>query len=562
VTYCCIKGGYMGQGNIEADPLFVDGPGGSVQLREASPCLNSGATSSTVMGRVVTAPNTDLFGRPRPAGAGIDMGAYEGAASPADFVTLTIHVSPAGSGHTQPEAGAHTCVRGETAWVTALPLGMRFTGWTGDTAETAQDLELVMDADKTVTAEFVPSIVYANAAHSGPADGRSWATAFGTVQQAVDTAAADPGGEVWAAEGDYPAPGKTGLVLRPGVSVYGGFAGNESAREQRDWNAHPTTISRSGMSVGAVIGADDSVLDGFVITQGQSGMFIRNCSPRVANCLFFDNAGVEGGGISNEGGSPNIVNCTFKQNKAGMYAAGMASLNGSPTLTNCVFSDNTGVGLYNGGASATVTGCTFERNSGGGMRNEFYSNAGTVVTVANCLFSENASQGGMSNGAYFSVAETGRLEVVNSLFIRNNSILGGGASVSGVPSTFTNCTFTQNNATGNGATPGRGGAYYQADGVSSMTNCILWGNTAAEAPELFVAAGPLTANYSCVPPDFGGEGCLYLDPLFVNAASGNVRLQAGSPCIDTGTGVGAPPTDITGRPRPQGAGYDIGACER
>jgi hypothetical protein len=42
-------------------------------------------------------------------------------------VTLTIHVSPAGSGHTQPEAGAHTCVRGETAWVTALPLGMRFT---------------------------------------------------------------------------------------------------------------------------------------------------------------------------------------------------------------------------------------------------------------------------------------------------------------------------------------------------------------------------------------------------------------------------------------------------
>jgi hypothetical protein len=514
-----------------------------------------------VLGQVAVAPNTDLLGLPRPAGAGIDMGAYEGSVTAADLVTLTIQVSPAGSGYTQPEAGTHTYARGETAWITALPLGMRFTGWTGDTAETVQNLELVMDADKTVTAEFVPSIVYANAANSGPADGRSWATAFNTIQQAVDTAAADPGGEVWVAEGNYPAPGKTGLVLQPGVSVYGGFAGNESAREQRDWNAHPTVISRSGMSVGAVLGADDSVLDGFVVTKGQLGMFIRNCSPRVANCLFTENSG----GVYNEGGSPTLVNCAFKKNNntAGMNAGGMASLGGSPTLTNCVLSDNTGVGLYNEDASATVTGCTFERNSGGGMKNDFYSNAGTVVTVANCLFSENASQGGMSNVAYFSVAETSRLDVVNSLFIRNNSTRGGGASMYGVPSTFTNCTFTQNIATGYGTTPSRGGAYYQADGVSSMTNCIVWGNTAAEGPELFVEApGALTPAYSCLPAAFGGEGCFYLDPLFVSAASGNVRLQDGSPCIDTGTAAGAPSTDITGRPRPQGAGFDIGACER
>jgi hypothetical protein len=373
----------------------------------------------------------------------------------------------------------------------------------------------------------------------------------------VDTAAADPGGEVWAAEGDYPAPGKTGLVLRPGVSVYGGFAGNESAREQRDWNAHPTVIVGSQYMT-SVVGADDTVLDGFAVARGYSGMYIGNCSPRVANCLFTENSS----GIYNEGGSPTIVNCTFKQNTAGVFGGAMHNLGGSPTLTNCLFADNTGVGLYNEGGSATVTGCRFEKNSGGGMKNLFYSDAGSVVTVADCMFSENAWEGGISGTASFSVAESGRLEVVNSLFTRNKSMRGGGASMYGVPSTFTNCTFTQNTATGYDTTAGRGGGYYQENGASLMTNCILWGNTAAEAPELFVAAGTLTANYSCVPPDFGGEGNFYLDPLFVNAASGNVRLQAGSPCIDTGTAAGAPSTDITGRPRPQGAGYDIGACER
>jgi predicted outer membrane repeat protein len=554
VTHCCIQGALSTGGNIGTDPLFVDGAGGSVQLRVDSPCLDTGTATG--------APATDLLGRARPAGAGVDMGAYEGAATAADLVTLTIQMSPSEGGHAQPEAGTHTFVRGETAWLTALPLGMRSIGWTGDATESSQDLELVMDTDKTVTAEFVPNVLYVNAAQTGTADGRSWATAFKTIQQARNAAAADSGGEVWVATGYYQAPSETGLMMAPGVSLYGGFEGTETARDQRDWNAHPAAIIGPGQYgfAGAVVGADDAVLDGFVITKGQSGMFIRNCSPRVANCLFLDNSGVEGGGISNEGGSPAIVNCTFKQNKQGMYAAGMSNMGGSPTITNCLFVDNTGCGLYNGSSAATVTGCTFERNTYGGMKNEFMSDTERNVTVTNCIFTGNTFDGGMYSIAW--APFNSRLSVANSVFIRNSSVRGGGVYNNAVPATFVNCVFSQNTGTGDGYWPAQGGGYYQEGGTSSMTNCILWGNTAAEGSEVFVATGTLTAKYSCMPPGFGDAGTLYLDPLFVDATDGNVRLQTGSPCIDTGTAADAPATDIEGTPRPQGRGFDMGAYER
>jgi uncharacterized protein (TIGR03382 family) len=44
-------------------------------------------------------------------------------------------------------------------------------------------------------------------------------------------------------------------------------------------------------------------------------------------------------------------------------------------------------------------------------------------------------------------------------------------------------------------------------------------------------------------------------------AAGTLALRAGSPAIDAGDPTGAPAVDIVGTPRPQGAGYDIGAYE-
>jgi hypothetical protein len=51
------------------------------------------------------------------------------------------------------------------------------------------------------------------------------------------------------------------------------------------------------------------------------------------------------------------------------------------------------------------------------------------------------------------------------------------------------------------------------------------------------------------------------DPRFVNPSGGDFHLQGGSPAIDAGSSDDAPVDDFDGSPRPQRAGYDIGAFE-
>src|SRR4051794_9255087 len=74
---------------------------------------------------------------------------------------------------------------------------------------------------------------------SGSNDGSSWNNAT-TLQNALSTATA--GDEIWIAQGIYmPGEAVTGTFLLPaGVALYGGFAGTESARDQRNWRSHLT----------------------------------------------------------------------------------------------------------------------------------------------------------------------------------------------------------------------------------------------------------------------------------------------------------------------------------
>jgi hypothetical protein len=70
-------------------------------------------------------------------------------------------------------------------------------------------------------------------------------------------------------------------------------------------------------------------------------------------------------------------------------------------------------------------------------------------------------------------------------------------------------------------------------------------------------------NYSCTPaPYLGGAGNVTGDPLFVDAALGNFRLQSNSPCINAGNNAFVTiPTDLDGNPRTVNGTVDMGAYE-
>lgn len=70
ITYSDIQGGWPGEGNINSDPQFGNPYSGyAYDLKPGSPCINKGTSSG--------APSTDIVGRSRPSGSGVDMGAYE-----------------------------------------------------------------------------------------------------------------------------------------------------------------------------------------------------------------------------------------------------------------------------------------------------------------------------------------------------------------------------------------------------------------------------------------------------------------------------------------------------
>ena len=418
---------------------------------------------------------------------------------------------------------------------------------------------------------------------AGNHSGLSWSNAYGEAdfKDALDN---DPAvTEFWVAAGIYrPSPGNRdeSFNMRPGVSLYGGFAGTETDRSQRDWAKHVTVLTGdlakddvvdgSGLTttikgdnsytvVTAVNAGVDAVLDGFVITGGDAslasgtllqssggGMVNDASSVTVNNCSFVTNRAAKyGGGMGNRNSSPVVANTVFEGNDAGEYGGGMFNMNSGPFLLNCTFSGNSsggsGAGLYNyDGSSPVISRCTFSGNTaaenGGAVANVDGCNA----LVGNCTFSGNTAQTLRGGGMF-------------------NSDGWGGSPSS--PSVM-NCTFS-----GNGAPATKEGGSMYNFGASSpvVTNSIFWGADGVEIGD-DPAAAPVFSFCVIQGGYAGGSHILDEDPMLGPLADNGGptlthALPDGSSAIDSGTSVGAPAVDQRNVPRPQGGGVDIGAFE-
>jgi len=71
VTYCNVKGGWPGTGNIDADPLFADSGRADFHLTYGSPCRDAGTNLPSGL------PDTDFEGDPRIADGTADIGCDE-----------------------------------------------------------------------------------------------------------------------------------------------------------------------------------------------------------------------------------------------------------------------------------------------------------------------------------------------------------------------------------------------------------------------------------------------------------------------------------------------------
>ncbi len=189
--------------------------------------------------------------------------------------------------------------------------------------------------------------------------------------------------------------------------------------------------------------------------------------------------------------------------------AAITNFQASPIINNCTFTNN--FGTRNGAAVRNVTNCS--------------------PVFTNCLFTQNTN-GGAGDGVIFDFDGGGSLLI--------NCTISGNSTRSAVLANFANVN-------------------------TQVQNSILWDNSSNSFFGDFtishsIVQGGLGACSNCP----GGDG--NADPLFVDAANGDLRLRECSPAIDAGdNAANSSSLDLDGNPRVFNATgattIDIGAYE-
>jgi len=268
----------------------------------------------------------------------------------------------------------------------------------------------------------------------------------------------------------------------------------------------------------------------------------------IDHCSFIGNEATDisiytmpiGGAIALRNASPIINNCLFYNNKC--YAGGAIGcyLNSNPEIKNNVFTENDAIGdNYAQGYGGAI--CCYVLCS---------------PTIKNNTFTGNwARNGGGAIGMVSRCDPT----IDHNLIYDNTSVwLGGGIEIQDTCSPIiVNNTIAYNTAD-------YGGGIDCWDSTKAIVrNTILWGNTAPNGNQVYLKdldsqpdffycdiEGSDTA-FGGVPHTGEYKNCIDADPLFVDHLTGDYHLMSGSSCIDAG--------DPASPPDPDGTISDMGA---
>ncbi|MEZ6195097.1 MAG: choice-of-anchor Q domain-containing protein [Planctomycetota bacterium] len=219
--------------------------------------------------------------------------------------------------------------------------------------------------------------------------------------------------------------------------------------------------------------------------------------------------------------------------------------------------------------------CRFENNLGlgfGGAVSALALNQDVSVEFASCEFEANyAALGGAVIGAQSLTAGRQLWLTFESCILTGNASGAGAALVHVDALGAVHCRFANSTVWLNAAGPG-GVALTEVLAGSNVlydlavTNSIVRGNLPTALGALVVAGFGSTmtksVSFSDVEGGEAGVGNFDLDPLFVDAGTGDFRLQPTSPCLDSGGWFPfATFTDAGGESRLYGPGLDVGATE-
>lgn len=331
----------------------------------------------------------------------------------------------------------------------------------------------------------------------GSGDGTSWANASGDLQKMIDELATiDAPGEVWVAAGTYRPTTQiiegvqyaASFRMRDGINVYGGFAGGEISKAERDKGTMPWIYSNETVLMGADY--DDNSAEWIenssqwnVISSTRHVVWFAPMSGEVKfkYTTVLDGVTIKGGAAN---GGEGLAD--FATDKGGGVYMGLNAI-----LQNCIVTENTakgdGGGVYaNGdGADASsanakggrVVGCLIYNNSsvedGGGV---FVKNAGLVLRS---MITNNSATNGA--GVYLDKNAENHPEylILSTSVVSNNTATGNGAVYCNESGVLLQNTIVNNNcpSTVDASNPNSsqtGGLYINK--YAYVINSILWNN--------------------------------------------------------------------------------------